>query len=206
LKYYLSNAVRAEVGILLNEIGLKLYEESISFLESVIHQWSLETSIDGKIRKPPQTIEEKGIKVEFGPKGCIVSFSGVPKIRELYWADLILHTQQLLTFPNHCFLINSQIVHGLIELLPQLPTEVLYKALLEICDPFTVQEDTFRSLQGASAVPTEDELKNLPNVVLVDSFNYEIQEVQYVRINPYQMIPLAIGGLDEHDLEVLDKI
>jgi hypothetical protein len=207
--YYLSNATKAEVLIVLNELGATHYATTISFLEDCLHKWSLETSVDGKIRKATQVIVEDKIKIEFGPKGCIIYFSDVPKVREIYWSELIKHVQELLVFPNHCFLINSEIVNDILARL-SIPTDIVYKALLEICAPLTVQEDVFRTLQAASSIPTQEEIQNVPNVVLMDSFNYEIQIPQqpYVPVMypAVRVIYQSLGGLDDNDLELLETL
>jgi hypothetical protein len=203
--YYLSNAVREKVSILLNEVGVRVYAEQIKFLKEHLHKFMLETSIDGKIRKAPQVIEGDGIRLEYGPKGCIIYVAEIPKIHEIVWADLINQVEGVLFFPNHCFLINSVVVHGLLEASTDIPTELVYKALLELCDPTMIEEDVFRTLQGASWIPVENDLQNVSNVVLVDQFKYEVNEPQTVQVNPYQIIQLAIGGLDEQDSALLEK-
>jgi len=202
--FYLSNAVREEVSIILNEVGAAQYAEPIAFLKEYLHKWMLETSIDGKIRKATQVIEGPGVRIEYGPKGCIVYIFEIPKIRQLMWADLIANVEGLLAFPNHCFLVDSVVVAALLNALPSIPAALVYKALLEICDPFMIEEKTFQTLQDAGSIPVQDELQNMPNVVLVDRFNYEVYEQQPVQLNPYQIIQLAVGSLDGQDLELLE--
>jgi hypothetical protein len=202
--FYLSNAVREEVGIILNDVGNAHYEASINFLKEHLHKWMLETSIDGKIRKAQQVIEGPGVRFEYGPKGCIVYIFEIPKIHEIMWADLITNVEGLLVFPNHCFLVDSVVVSALLEALPGIPAALVYKALLEICDPFMIEEKTFQTLQNASSIPVQDELENVSNVVLVDRFIYEVHEQQPVQMNPYQIIQLALGSLDGQDLELLE--
>lgn len=202
--YYLSVAVREKVGLLLNEVGVSHYAESIEFLKEHLHKWMRETSIDGKIRKAQQVIEGPGIKIEYGPKGCIIYIFAIPKVHEQMWADLITNVEGLLVFPNHCFLVDSMVVGLLLSALPEIPVEIVYKALLEICDPFMIEEKTFQIIQNASSIPVQEELQNISNVVLVDHLKYEVYQPQPLQFNPYQIIRLAVGSLDSQDLELLE--
>ena len=172
--YYLSRPVEEEARIHIQEAITDIYAESLKFLKELSKKYKLKNSPDGRIHLSPNAYDspDKLIKVEEQFNRVMISFQGVPLIKENRWEYLISAIEQAISLPNICFKVDIAVVNYVLQQMDY-PTEIVYKAILKICEPYLIEEMTYKVLQ-AQNVPTQDELELNPNVFLEDEYNYRI--------------------------------
>ena len=171
---YLSNSVEEEVRLHLQEVMSSIYTTSIVFLRDLNKKFRLKNSPDGKIHLSPNAYEstDKIVKVEEQFNRVVISFQGVPCIKENRWSNLISAVDQAVNLPNLCFKVDIVVVNEVVVRLNYNP-QLVYRAILKICDPYLIEEMAYKVMQMQN-IPTQEELETQSNIFLEDELHYRI--------------------------------
>jgi len=173
---YLSRKIKELIRIELQTTCEGHYQPSIKLLNTYVEKWKKEAeqSKSGKILKVWHAEEDSQriLKIEIHHNHIQICVNNIPVIREYVWSDLLGKCALLHTFPNKYLQVTEPVVKLLIVKVKVPHISIIYKALLEICSDQEMDSALHTILNSAKALPTEEELSDIPTISFPDDFNY----------------------------------